>query len=357
MNHGSAFTGIGGIDLGFERAGIETSWQVEIEPRAQRVLMRHFPNVTLIDDIKKVDLERAGRVSVVSGGFPCQDVSMAGARRGLAGNRSGLYFAFMDVVEALSPTWVLIENVDGLLSANDGRDMAAVLGTLEELGYGWAYRSFDSRYFGVAQRRSRVFIVGCVGHSIRSAARVLFESEGLPWDSPKSGKARKASATGSRAGVEDGRGNLVFREPKTGPAIDARAVDVRNLRYQDEGVSGTLQTKDNGGWSLNYQNPVVVRMREGKEGGGKGALIAEDHALTLATGNDMTLFGSGHPRRLTPLECERLQGFPDNWTATDVLNRRVPDGDRIRLLGNAVCVNAAEWIGHRLKAAHEELVA
>ena len=343
MRHGSVFSGIGGIDLGFERAGIETVFQCEVDPWCQRVLMNHWPKVRLYDDVKELILRaEVERVDVLTGGFPCQDISLAGGRAGLAGNRSGLYFAFMELVASIRPAFVLVENVTGLLSSNGTEDLGAVTGTLEELGYGWAYRTLDSRYFGVAQRRRRVFVVGRAGGSVAGAAEVLFESEGVPWD-PRTG----------REDEDDGSSD-------SGPV--------------EEGVGDT--------------SPVSMRYRQGKPGGGKGALVSVDRALTLATGDDQLLFqpvgvqqnqrhevivsdkasalttGGGKPgqgyaavydgyrvRQFTPLEKERLQGFPEGWTQYDPDGRSIPDDDRGRMLGNAVTVPVAEWIGRRMVAA------
>src|SRR5690606_36023257 len=209
---GSLFAGIGGIDLGLERAGMQVRWQVEIEDFPTRVLERHWPSVTRHRDVRQVGKHNLEPVDLICGGFPCQDLSVAGRRAGLAGERSGLFFEFMRVVAELTPRWVLIENVPGLLSSNGGRDMGTVLGALAELGYGYAYRVLDAQYFGVAQRRRRVFIVGCLG-DWRSATEVLFESESCERDTPPRRKAGSGVApileVGARTngdGYRDGDG-------------------------------------------------------------------------------------------------------------------------------------------------------
>ena len=160
LTYGSLFSGIGGIDLGLDRSGWECKWQCEIEPFCVKVLDKHWPQVKKYHDIREVKPSELEPVDLICGGFPCQDLSVAGRRAGLAGKRSGLFYEFMRIADECAPTWVLIENVPGLLSSNGGRDMGAVLGTLGELGYGWAYRVLDAQYLGVAQRRRRVFIVG-----------------------------------------------------------------------------------------------------------------------------------------------------------------------------------------------------
>lgn len=120
MTFGSLFSGIGGIDLGLERAGMTCAWQVEIDQNCQHVLRRHWPDADLHSDVTKVGKDGLGTVDVICGGFPCQDLSVAGNRAGLAGERSGLFHQFMRIAGELSPTWILIENVPGLLSSNGG---------------------------------------------------------------------------------------------------------------------------------------------------------------------------------------------------------------------------------------------
>jgi DNA (cytosine-5)-methyltransferase 1 len=167
LTHASFFSGVGGLDLGLERAGWRTVSFSEIDPYASAVLAERWPGVPNLGDITHAATSdrwdgelRKGRAHLWTGGFPCQDLSVAGKRRGLAGERSGLAFSFLDLVGRHRPRFVLLENVPGLLSSHAGRDMAALLGTLVELGYGVGYRVLDARYFGVPQRRRRVFILG-----------------------------------------------------------------------------------------------------------------------------------------------------------------------------------------------------
>ncbi len=160
MKFGSLFTGVGGFDLGFERAGMECAWQVEFDKNCQNVLRKHWSETELFNDVRTVGKHNLEPVDVICGGFPCQDVSIAGKRAGLAGERSGLWSEFARIIDELEPKWVVIENVPGLLSSNRGRDFATVIRWLAERGYGVAWRILDSQYFGVAQRRRRVFIVG-----------------------------------------------------------------------------------------------------------------------------------------------------------------------------------------------------
>lgn len=206
----SLFAGVGGFDLAFQRAGAEVIAAVEIDKAARAVLARQFPNTALFPDVTKVtgdELRAVGFVpkrGVVCAGFPCQDLSVAGRRDGLAGTRSGLFWHIVRLLAELHPAWFVLENVPGLLSAEckpkcpggciatHGGAMGAVLGSLGELGYGVAYRVLDAKYFGVPQQRRRVFIVGHLGAPFGAAAEVLFEPEGGFGDSPEGSSTRQA---------------------------------------------------------------------------------------------------------------------------------------------------------------------
>lgn len=425
MRVGSLFSGIGGIDLGFEQAGHETVFQAEIDEACRAVLERHFPNAKRFDDVQTVGKANLPACDVLVGGFPCQDLSVAGKRKGLAGERSGLFHEFMRIASELSPTWVLIENVPGLLSSNDGRDMGVVIGTLAELGYGVGWRVLDSQYFGLAQRRKRVFIVGSFGTP--DGCTLLLEPESCDRDLAPS-REKGSGVAAFSAGQSAGAGSLGYRDEQS-PTL--RGSSGGN---QVPTVAGTLQASGAGtsrpaGMASepdflveiatkevastlqghNWRNDVegsegghlvtMMRWREGKEGGGKGELLSEEQSLTLATANDQVMFhsiqegsvgdvteltevsttlsgnggkpGQGYPavrvsptlrgfghgwqgqhnddvskvglvRRLTPTECERLQGFPDGWTDGQ------SDSTRYRQLGNAVSVPVAKWIAERL---------
>lgn len=301
LTFGSLFSGIGGFDLGFERAGMECRWQVEIDKDCGAVLSRHWPGVKRFGDI--TTLRHPPAVDVLCGGFPCQDLSVAGRRAGLAGERSGLFYEFMRLAAEFRPAWVVIENVPGLLSSNGGRDMGTVLGTLGRLGYGYAYRVLDAQYFGVAQRRRRVFIVG---HSrAERAAQVLFEPESCAGDSPPSREAGQ----------------------RTSPTLEGRAGRSGATNFHTSGglVAHTLKVNDKGHSGKNYSNPKQ-----------------EDGRHPLASGARPPLMVRPSVRRLTPVECERLQGFPDRWTAG------ASDSARYRMLGNAVCVPVSQWIARRI---------
>ena len=180
----SLFAGIGGFDLAMQRQGVKVVASVEIDKNCNKVLAQHFPNTKQFNDITEVkgsDLIEAGFTpdrGIITGGFPCQDLSVAGKRAGLAGARSGLFWEAARIVEETQSNWFVIENVPGLLTSNSGADFGVVIGTMADLGYGVAWRVLDAQYFGVPQRRRRVFIVGKRDPNSTSAGEVLFKSQG-----------------------------------------------------------------------------------------------------------------------------------------------------------------------------------
>lgn len=180
----SLFAGVGGFDLAMERNGVKVVASVEIDKACNQVLAKHFPNAKQFNDItttKGSDLIDAGfnpSGGIITGGFPCQDLSVAGKRAGLAGERSGLFWHAARLVEETQSEWFVIENVPGLLSSNSGKDFGIVLRTMAELGYSVSWRILDAQHFGVPQRRRRIFIVGRRATD-GSPAEVLFKSEGL----------------------------------------------------------------------------------------------------------------------------------------------------------------------------------
>lgn len=209
----SLFDGVGGFPLAFARAGVRTVATVEIDVAASAVTAKHFPYARQFTDVREVqpdDLRAAGFVpdrGIIAAGFPCQDLSVAGKRAGLGGARSGLFWEIVRLADALQPRWFVLENVPGLLSSNDGRDFGTVLGALDELGYGVAWRVLDAQHFGVPQRRRRVFIVGHLG-SGSAPVEVLFESEGGERDfaSRESAGPEVAGPVAVGAGTPSGAG-------------------------------------------------------------------------------------------------------------------------------------------------------
>ena len=244
---GSLFSGIGGFDLGLERAGWRVIWQVEANPFRRRILKRHWPDVELRGDIA-TDTNGLARPDLICGGFPCQDVSVAGNRAGLDGERSGLWYEYLRVVRELRPAWVLIENVPGLLSSHEGKDFEIVVSGLAECGYGVAWRLLDSQNWGVPQRRRRMFIVGHLGAPC--PIEVLFESEGGVGDSEAGAEAGKDIANSLRASTGD-RGT---DDPDRYPAYIPERVRGGNDRHDESGNSLAFAVKSDqtgsNGWGV-----------------------------------------------------------------------------------------------------------
>ena len=370
MRYGSLFSGIGGFDLGFRYSGIECAWLCEIDKFASEILRKHYRNIDNLGDVRNVGKDTES-VDLICGGFPCQDLSVAGKRTGLAGVRSGLWFEFHRVIKELQPRWVVIENVPGLLSSNEGKDMGILLGGLAELGYGWAYRVLDAQYFGVAQRRRRVFIIGYLGDP-RYPAKVLFEPESGTRNNPPSRKARqetsgtitaRAGKSGAAANgqltklvtpaiVSNGDANSGFRDEQ---GLIAMGLNSKSNRLDGESqpfiVSHPLRSKGNLAHRADMDTLIAFQqnLRDevrwfGGDGTIKGALSAQPgmKQQTFLAPGITAREGTTGVRRLTPVECERLQGFPDGWTDGQ------SDTQRYKQLGNAVAVPCAEWIGKKI---------
>ncbi len=197
------FSGVGGFELAFTRAYAEVVGVSEIDKNANAVLAHQFPDVPNLGDIERLDTDDLPEFDVLTGGFPCQDVSVAGRRAGLDGKRTGLFFELLRILDARRPRWFVFENVPGLLSSNGGADFARVLYEMGQLGYGIAWRILDAQFLGVPQRRRRVFIVGHLGHATRAAA-VLLEREGGNWNPPARRASRPQVADAAGPGAQNG---------------------------------------------------------------------------------------------------------------------------------------------------------
>jgi DNA (cytosine-5)-methyltransferase 1 len=423
MTFGSLFAGIGGFDLGFENAGMRGLWQVEIDANCRQLLALRFPEAVQFADVREVGAQQLAPVDVITAGFPCQDLSVAGKRAGLKGARSGLFYEVTRIVSELQPRFLVWENVPGLLTSDKGRDFARVLAALGELGYFGAWRVLDARHFGVAQRRRRVF--GVLARSdigVECAAEILSLAEGLRGHpAPRcqtgqgvAGTLGSCSANGGRRSTDlDGHGAYIAgtltvgaegayngRDAEQGllvaatiTAITAKAAKAAKAAKGSGGPAGdecqnlvahtlrgegfdasedgtgrgtplvAFSCKDSGDdagdlsptlRSMNFaashlngggQVAVAFQPRIGRNGRGQ----PEEICPTLSGANagatsDMRPCVSGRSgvRRLTPRECERLQGFPDGWT------EGFSDSVRYRMLGNAVAQPCAQWIGRRL---------
>ena len=351
----SLFSGVGGFDIGFERAGIETVLQAEQDQWCLEVLARHWPETERVTDVR--DVRGGVGIDLIYGGFPCQDVSVAGKRAGLGGERSGLWFEFERILRELRPRWAVIENVPGLLSSNKGRDFAVILDGLEDLGYSVGWAVLDAQNFGVPQRRRRVFIVaGATGRSVQQLLSLCESCGGNPETSAAPGQA----VAGTLGGGAGERGWSPDTDRMTFiPIQDAREVD-----KQQNGTGGA--GGGDGSYNLITSTIDTNPMRHIGRGDGSENLVMatldthlggkqwlEDQSI----GNFGTMSRAGAGvRRLTPLECERLMGWPDDWTRWTADGREIADSHRYRMAGNGVVASVAEWIGHRLVAVDKGLV-
>lgn len=430
----SLFAGIGGFDLAMERAGINVVATVEWDKHAQGVLARRFPKSKLYGDITGVTGEQLINAGfdpangIITGGFPCQDLSVAGRRAGLSGSRSGLFWEICRLLDETKAQNFILENVPGLLSSNEGRDMGTVIRALEERGYSIAWRVLDAQHFGVAQRRRRVFIIGYLGNDWRTPAEILALAESSARYSEQSNTKRKETTYKTSDGI--GSNSLIgsetvgtlqasdYKFPQQQQVHENKIViqEVARMQgfgdYQIDEIAGSLKARDHKDATDLVIKPFVKIVRSGARAE-DGSLPAEvwaeretaptlnvmdnngdSHATVLI--NDPTFFyaknhqdvriqgdvintlaatmgtGGGNTpmafhmtqtpvsgeisptigsspggmgminqsvvRRLTPVECERLQGFPDNWTEGQA------DSHRYKQLGNAVAVPVVEWI-------------
>ena len=268
----SLFAGVGGFDLAMERNGVEVVANVEIDKQCQKVLAKHFPKAKQfsdITDVKGSDLIGAGfepSRGIITGGFPCQDLSVAGKRRGLAGERSGLFWEIARLIEETKTEWFILENVPGLLTSNKGKDFGVVIGTMADIGYSLAWRVLDAQHFGVPQRRRRVFIVGRRTGDGLSSAEVLFKSEGLRRNTTQSKPKRQDTTASTTRSVNLASGKTIAN------TIPAELYHHGSVVNQDANnghvvienpLVGTLQARDYKGVGNQYvaENKLVVEQK------------------------------------------------------------------------------------------------
>ena len=461
----SVCSGMEAASVAWEPIGWKAVGFSEIEPFPCAILKHRFPNTPnygSLTEYQQWPLE-PGSIDLLVGGTPCQSFSVAGLRKGLADPRGNLALVFLGLADKLKPRWIVWENVPGVLSSDRGRDFGSFLGALEQLGYGWAYRVLDAQYFGVPQRRRRVFVVASLGGR-DVAASVLLEPESLCWHIAKGRKKGQATAPDAGSGVEAGSPVVIDRaafnqginaqyEPHIeqtdvmdslvarGPHAvgvpfrkSKRACSTTdNETWVEADASNTLNNFDLGdtrtthavvepfAWTQNqreevrilgdktgalalpgthqsnyiaepqlYENhpndsrvtgplqvaPTVVS-RFGTGGGNVPLVNNEPSAITFQPGNlrreagadpstttttTTTLKASAGDqmphvatpmavRRLTPTECERLQGFPDNWSRIPWKGKpedQCPDGPRYKACGNSMAVPVMRWIGEQI---------
>lgn len=457
LRFGSLFAGVGGFDLGLERCGMTPAWSVEKDAQARSVLRRHWPGIPHYEDVHDVGPELTP-VDLICGGFPCQDYSVAGKRGGLVGDRGALWWEMHRIIADVRPTWVVGENVPGILSSSGGSDFATILSSLvgwdvptppdgwgsagliqgRSDHYGVVFAVLDSQYAGVAQRRRRLFIVGHSGGVPRP--EVLALSEGLfghPAPSRTQGEEVAGCLGGGAAGEGGWRNDLdtnrafpllevggrtngdgyrdgdgigkpgnpmyslqarhqhgvvntlptkyrgdphegtdtlvvahTFSDPRRHderhrgelrekPCLNADNNDLvlaQAFDWQSGGDARGLELRDSSSALHVGQTPAVMAMNlRGRDGGANAELCDLASLRAASGGSSRSHVTTAIPRRLTPTECERLQGFPDGWTESGVdedgNEKPMADGPRYRCMGNAVTVNVIEWIGRRIVSA------
>ena len=374
MRYGSVCSGVEAAGLAWEPLGWEPQWFAEIEKFPAAILAHHWPEVENLGDIPADHFtERTGAIDLLVGGTPCQSFSVAGLRGGLDDDRGNLAFRFCQIVDQLTPTWVVWENVPGVLSSNGGKDFGSILGALVECGYGFAYRILDAQFFGVAQRRRRVFVVGHLG-DWRPPAAVLFERKSLLGHTEESAEKRQEAAGDVGGGVEENGPNVVQRvaAPLGSPGSGQR-YDLDHETYVPE-VSGavsakwakgtggpagdeaynlvTVNARGNSIQSKDQSLPLIQCFRQNqgsvyKDGIGPIRAASGD----CGGGSEKILASTTKVRRLTPIECERLQGMPDNHTRIPWRGKpaeECPDGPRYKAIGNSMAVPVMRWIGQRI---------
>jgi len=372
-------------DLGWKPLGFS-----EVEKFPSEVLAYHYPDVPNYGDMTKYkEWKIDGTVELLVGGTPCQSFSVAGLRKGLEDPRGNLALTYVGILDHFRPKWFVWENVPGVLSSGGGRDFGSFLGAVAELGYGFAYRVLDAQYFGVPQRRRRVFVVGCLG-SWQHSAQVLFEPESLSGNPKQSRTQRKgtpafvessfgqyredtiAGTTKASGGVLGG-GSETFLTVYENHPSDSRVKDMGD-------VCTTVTSK----WGTGGGNvPFVQAIRTANTNanghgiahqvshtldGTQGQAIAFEPGLAKREGNSNRFIEEISPtlraemgdnqvavasqmavRRLTPIECERLQGFQDGYTNIPWRGKQEsPDGSRYKALGNSMAVPVMRWIGQRI---------
>jgi len=334
MNYLSVCSGIEAATVAWH----DMSWKPvgfsEIEKFPSQVLAHHYPQVQNFGDMTKYkEWNINDTIGLLVGGTPCQSFSIAGLRKGLSDPRGNLALTYVGILDHFRPKWFVWENVLGVLSSNQGRDFAAFLTALGIIGYGWSYRVLDAQYFGVAQRRRRVFVVGHLG-DWKPAAEVLFESESLSRDFEK-GKRKKQNIT------RNVTQSIVYENHPS----DSRVKEMGNVCQTVTSSWGT------GGGNIPFVQVVGIDSYNLCETGNVCQTIKSPQGGVLESVGGVRI--GMDVRRLTPIECERLQGFPDNYTN---IKENCPDGPRYKALGNSMAVPVMKWIGKRINEVENERV-
>jgi DNA (cytosine-5)-methyltransferase 1 len=368
LNYLSVCSGIEAATVAWHTLGWKPVAFGEIEKFPSQVLAHHYPNTPNWGDMTKFKEWPNANVNVFVGGTPCQSFSVAGLRKGLDDPRGNLMLTYLAIAAKYRPQWLVWENVPGVLSSNGGLDFASLLRGMGELGYGFAYRILDAQYFGVAQRRRRVFVIGYLG-DWRPAAAVLFERHSLSGHPAPSREKREGVAANAREGAASSRWPAEISS-----TLDTTFGTKQGLEDQHVNAGCPMFVP-----AMHSELCPSLKARDAKgpssdgDGDGDGAILVPMAVVapTLTAANDPSrspqssevtqqvysvLQASMAVRRLTPKECERLQGFPDNYTDIKHKGKPTPDGPRYKALGNSMAVPVMHWIGKRIQEVNSVLL-
>lgn len=324
MRMGSICSGVGSCHLACCGLGWETSFFSEIDPFARAVLLQKFPEIPNIGDFTSYEeKEKSKSVDILVGGTPCQSFSNAGRMQGMDDERGGLAIRFVEFAQNIGARWILWENVPSILSLNQGRDFLLFAKSLKKHGYFFTWRILDAKFFGVPQRRRRVFLVGYNG-DWRPPFGVLIEPKSSKWNFEKSKRKEQKDPSETRRGFVS---------------------SVQENQRSELTLSSKTNSLSTGGGKPGQGFPLVFEKRQDFQhfNNSTGPLLSRDSGKALYHREVL--------RKLTPLECERLQGLPDNHTQIEWNNKHkkdCPKTRRYKAIGNSFCVPVVRWIFHRV---------
>lgn len=382
MRYISLFSGIESATVAWSNTELTPMAFSEVDEWCSALLSNHFPNVANLGDIRQVDFTKyAGKCDLVVGGSPCQSFSIAGKREGRDG-KSGLMSEYIRAIQEIRPRWLVWENVPGALSVENGKAFEQLITELANLGYGLAWRVLDAQFFGVPQRRRRVFLVGYLGNP-ECAAKVLFEQEGLRGDYQTSRNKREEltrSAQGGfrasytlkiRSGCAGGGKGALVQDDISATLSTVNDQTLFHCLPFDTGQITSPDNRSNPQWgdpvhplTASGDAPSIITFPWSAGGNGSGYSVDDGTTPTLlakSSGEPAFVMNSSDVqgiaahsntgyivRRLTPRECERLQGFPDDYTLFEYKGKPSSDSKRYKALGNSMAVPVMRWIGERI---------
>ena len=334
MNYFSAFSGVGGFDM-----AVPEDWECvgmsEIDKYANMVLKYHFKKVKNYGDIEKIRYEELPDFDVLLGGSPCQDLSVAGKREGLAGLRSRLFFSYAAILKVKKPEYFIFENVKGLLSSNGGWDFARVLLEFQEAGYDVWWQVLDATDFGIPQHRERVFVFGTIRG--KPLPKIFFERKDKGKDSVI--QKQRGNTLTSRYHKSEANGSYIIEGKQKIENLHNSKRQIDRI-YGINGVAPTLHRKTGGRQEIKIAMPVRQADGRGENAHGRRIKNADEPSFTLQSSQRHGVMVDDDIRYLTPLESERLMGWEDNWTKYGMNEKddvvEISDSQRYNLIGNGV---------------------